>query len=96
MTAEVRAVIEQMGETVEDDRISVPALAVIGDAEGNGFVWIVDENEMTVHKRAVEVGPMTGSENIVILDGLASGDVIVVAGLTKLQDGMKVRLWEEQ
>jgi RND family efflux transporter MFP subunit len=96
MTAEARATIEQTDENLEEERLTIPALAVMGDAEGDAFVWLVDANDMTVHKRAVDVGPMTGSENIVVLNGLSSGDVIVVAGLTKLQDGMKVRLWEEQ
>jgi hypothetical protein len=38
---------------------------------------------------------MTGSDGILVLDGLTGGDQIVTSGIAKLQDGMKVRIWEE-
>jgi multidrug efflux pump subunit AcrA (membrane-fusion protein) len=38
---------------------------------------------------------MTGSANINILDGLLGGEKVVTAGLTKLREGMKVRIWAE-
>jgi RND family efflux transporter MFP subunit len=96
MTAEVRAVLSAMEGMVEDDRVTIPALAVIGGAEDEAFVWVVDSDKMTVHKQQVTVGPMTGTENIVVHNGLQTGEIIVIAGVTQLQDGMKVRLWEEQ
>jgi multidrug efflux pump subunit AcrA (membrane-fusion protein) len=50
---------------------------------------------MTVHKTMVTVGEMTGSDNILVRDGLTGGEQIVTSGITKLQEGMKVRIWEE-
>ena len=38
---------------------------------------------------------MTGSENINIVEGLQGGEQIAIAGVTKLQDGQKVRIWKE-
>ena len=96
MTAEVKIVITQVVQDVEVQTISIPAVAVLSDEDGDNFVYVVDKASMTVKKQIVEVGRMSGLEDILILDGLAGGETIVVAGLTKLRDGMRVRLWDEQ
>jgi multidrug efflux system membrane fusion protein len=94
MTASV--VISTSGEVREDRAILIPAIAVLADPSGKNYVWVVDPQDMTVHKRDVSVGQLTGSENINILEGLEGGEKIVVAGVLKLQDGMEVRLWDRQ
>ena len=94
MTATVTATLP--GEKATEGDILIPAIAVMGDPEGKDYVWVVDPKEMTVRKRDVRVGRIVGSADIKILEGLKGGETIVVAGVTKLQDGMKVRLWEEQ
>lgn len=96
MTAEVRIVITQIENEVELQTINIPAIAVMGDENGDEFVYVVNVQSMTVSKRVVTVGRMSGSADILILDGLEGGETVVVAGLTKLRDGMKVRLWDEQ
>jgi RND family efflux transporter MFP subunit len=78
-----------------DSSILIPAIAVVAKPDGSSFVWEVDAKDMTVHQRDVKVGPITGSENIRILEGLKGGEKIAVAGVLKLQEGMKVRLWEK-
>jgi len=76
--------------------ILVPAIAVL-DAPGNHpYVWVFDAKAGVVHKHEVKIGRLQGSSAIQILDGLNPGEQIVVAGVTKLQDGMKVRPWEKQ
>jgi RND family efflux transporter MFP subunit len=74
-------------------RILIPAIAVVADTDGKSHVWIVEEKELTVHKREVDVGWLSGSDNIVIQKGLKGGETIVVAGVLKLKEGMKVRVW---
>jgi len=76
-------------------RIVIPAIAVTEDSARQAFVWVLNEADMTVKKTAVRVGEMTGSDGIVILDGLRGGEKIVVSGVTKLQEGMKVSIWKE-
>ncbi len=76
--------------------ILIPAIAVVAKPDGTSYVWEVDSKEMTVHQRNVKVGAISGSEDIQIEDGLKGGETIVVAGVLKLQEGMKVRLWEQQ
>ncbi len=74
----------------------IPAIAVMAQPDGSGFVWIVDSENMTVHKQKVKIGRIEGSNNIEIFEGLEGGEKIVVAGVLKLQDGMRVRFWEKQ
>lgn len=74
-------------------RIVIPAVAVTLGNEKSAWVWQLDESDMTVRKTVVHPGEMTGTDSIVILDGLTPGTRIVTAGVTKLRDGMKVTIW---
>ena len=96
MTATAVVTISQTGDVIEPETISVPAIAVMGDERGAGFVWIVAEGDMTVHKRTVTIGAMSGSDEVTVLEGLAGGETIVVAGMSKLQEGMKVYIWKPE
>ncbi len=76
--------------------ILIPAIAVM-DAPGNEpYVWLLDKKTSTAHKVRVTVGRLEGSKNIFIKDGLKDGDVVIVAGIMQLEEGMKVRPWEKQ
>ena len=76
--------------------IIIPAIAVM-DAPGNEpFVWLLDMEQSTVHKTRVSIGRMEGSENIFIKEGLKGGETVIIAGITQLEEGMKVRPWEKQ
>ncbi len=98
MSGEVKIFVqrEESAKGEEASTFSVPAFAVMGDEKGGSYVWVLDPKEMTVHKREVKVGPIIGQDGIVILDGLEPGETIVTAGVTKLEEGMKVRAWKEQ
>lgn len=80
---------------VSDSSIIIPAIAVVAKPDGTSYVWEIDPKDMTVHQRDVKVGSITGSENIKIKEGLKGGEKIAVAGVLKLQEGMKVRFWEQ-
>ncbi len=76
--------------------IVIPALAVL-EAPGNkSYVWVYDPSAGVVHKRFVEIGELKESCCIKITQGLNPGEIVVVAGVTKLKEGMKVRPWEHQ
>jgi membrane fusion protein, multidrug efflux system len=75
--------------------LSVPVNAVAVDADGNFYVWIVDQKDMTVHKKLVEAGELR-DENMRVVLGLESGDCIVIAGVPYLEEGMKVRLFTNE
>jgi multidrug efflux pump subunit AcrA (membrane-fusion protein) len=53
-------------------------------------VWRYDPASGTVRRTRIGVGNVAGNE-VVVTDGLAAGDVIVVAGAHQLQEGQKVR-----
>ena len=79
-----------------DKQVLIPAIAVVAKPDGTSYVWVVDPKEMMVHSQNVNVGAVTGSKDVQILGGLKGGETIVVAGVLKLQEGMKVRLWDQQ
>ena len=91
MTASV--MITQKNSRRKKAAVIIPAIAVMGEPGKGTFVWIYDPKNMTVHKKQVKAWEMVGSANIEILDGLKGGETIVVAGVTKLQEGMKVKPW---
>ena len=82
-------------------RIIVPPNAVGEDRQGR-FAWIVspaDEGLGIVSRRSVEVGGLVGNgasgSAVEILDGVAEGDLVVTAGLSRLAEGQEVRVREE-
>jgi multidrug efflux pump subunit AcrA (membrane-fusion protein) len=97
MTAKVTAVFES-GSLTENisASIQVPAVAVVASDTGGAMVWVVDASDMTVHKRDVELGEVTGKDAIYITRGLSVGDRVAVAGVHKLREGMKVRLMDQE
>lgn len=81
--------------TTEDDeeRLIVPTIAVAEDQNGR-FVYIVKDTSNglgSVHRKNVSIGEFTG-EGIEILEGLEDGELIVTAGISKLSEGLTVKL----
>jgi len=76
----------------KDVEFVIPSAAVFPDEEGNQCVWVVHPTELSVHKRKVTVGNITGTDSIEITKGLTAGERIAVAAVHQLQEGMKIRL----
>lgn len=68
---------------------AIPELAAIGQGDER-FVYRV-ERDGTVKRAAVRIG-VRDNDRLEVVEGLALGDRIVVEGMVKLADGMKVRL----
>lgn len=69
------------------DAVTIPASAVQLGAKGS-FVYVVDGNG-TAHTRPVELGWNTST--LAVADkGVAPGEVVVIDGLDRLRDGIKV------
>ena len=90
MSATVTVNISTEDVTGLENAVQIPANAIVGGNDGGSYVWIVDEDSMTVSLSPVTPGQMSGS-TITVLDGLASGDRIAVSGVQHLAEGMKVR-----
>ena len=84
VTINIPSDIEGVGSALR-----IPANAIVGGDDGGSYVWKVDTATMTVSLSAVTPGQLSGSE-IVILEGLATGDRIAVSGVQHLADGMKI------
>ena len=67
--------------------LTIPYAALL-DEGGQPFVFVVERG--VAHRRDVSIGPASGDQ-IAILKGVGSGEVIVISGGTALEDGMKVR-----
>lgn len=70
--------------------VAIPLNAVAAGPDGTPRVWVVDPETDRVAARAVSVGPVQGSD-IIVLEGLRIGERIVTAGLGHLREGMWVR-----
>jgi RND family efflux transporter MFP subunit len=90
MTANVRVTVSG-GSPVTTDAASysIPANAVLADAEGNSTVWKVDPNSMTVSRAMIQLGDVSGNQ-VRVLAGLNPGDRIATSGVHKLREGMQV------
>ena len=69
--------------------LTIPFRSVFSKEE-QGYVWIVDEETMTVTSREVDVERIV-NEGAVIRGGLNEGDIIVTAGADFLVEGQKVK-----
>jgi membrane fusion protein, multidrug efflux system len=54
------------------------------------FVYLLNSQTSTVHKTAVKTKGVQG-DYVVVTDGIAPGDILVVAGVSFLRDGQKVK-----
>jgi RND family efflux transporter MFP subunit len=70
-------------------RTLVPISAVAKEATGEQVVWVLGPDQ-AVARRPVKLGAAAGGR-VEVVDGLAPGDRIAVAGVSFLREGMKVR-----
>ena len=89
MTATITAELKTE-DSAKTGQFAVPASAVFADEKGNPHVWVIDRDSMTPGKRAVKTGSLTG-DNILVLEGLKPGEMIITAGVDFIRENMKVR-----
>lgn len=90
MTATVVGI--RPAERVGGGEIPVPVSAVFADEAGVSHVWVVEPESMTIHCREVSLGELSGTDEVVIAEGLQIGEQIAISGVDQLREGMKVRL----
>jgi len=89
MAAEVMITFKSEGDR---QRYLVPPAAVSEDRLGR-FVYIVEPAEKgfgIVQKKPVEIGELT-PDGLEVLEGIRDGDYLVTAGISRIQDSLKVR-----
>jgi RND family efflux transporter MFP subunit len=95
MTGQVVMIDRDDDEQLEITEFAVPSFAVVADAEGAPYVWIVDPETMTASRRMVKIGRVAGKDQIWITEGVSEGERIAVAGVHHLEEGMQVRLMDQ-
>lgn len=68
----------------------VPITALATTPEGDSFVWVVDPASQAVAARPVTTGKMDGDQ-VTITDGLEAKTSIVIAGVSRLSEGLVIR-----
>ena len=69
--------------------------ATLPPAERPTFVWIVDEGDMTVKRRAVVTDEIT-ARGMRLKEGVEIGEWVVTAGVYSLVEGQKVRISKQR
>jgi multidrug efflux system membrane fusion protein len=77
-----------------DAPLVVPLTAIATDATADRFVWTVGADG-GISRQAVRTGDIRGGD-VVIRSGLKPGERIVIAGVSALREGMKVRPLDER
>ena len=66
------------------------ASALSSNERGDPYVWIVERPAMTVSRRSVTIGELSGDQ-VEILDGLQGTETVAISAAQNLRDGMVVR-----
>jgi multidrug efflux pump subunit AcrA (membrane-fusion protein) len=94
MAGEARAGDVEVPEHLLETGIEVPATAIFspdGEDPSKTFVWVVDEQTSTVHRR--EVTPVKLTERGgTLVKGVEPGERIATAGVHRLREGQQVRI----
>jgi len=92
MTAEVTFPLR--GENGQPGYLLPSQAFVMGKEPGRAFVFVYDTASSKVKKTPVR---MSGAQNnqVIVAEGLAAGDILVVGGLGFLSDGQQVRLMKQ-
>jgi RND family efflux transporter MFP subunit len=74
-----------------DNLFLIPVEAVMTDADGKRYVWVIDPSTQQAKKTQVTVGSLK-DKMIFVTQGLKAGDRIISAGMNQVVDGQKVRV----
>ncbi|MEE8522900.1 MAG: efflux RND transporter periplasmic adaptor subunit [Thermoanaerobaculia bacterium] len=80
------------------EHIYVPSVSVGEDREGR-FVFVLDAGDgeppaggiVTAKRRSIEIGDLT-QDGIEVLDGLVDGELVVTAGVRRIENGQQVKM----
>jgi membrane fusion protein, multidrug efflux system len=87
----------QFGSNNDAPRLLLPPAAVAEDRQGR-FVYVLERAETgyaLARRRPVQVGEID-ADGLEINEGVANGELVVTAGVSRLVDGQKVRLLDAE
>ncbi len=71
--------------------VAVAPQLVVQEADGASVVYVADAARKTAQRRRVVLGPVQGNQ-VVVSQGLAANDQVIVAGQQRLHDGQAIRI----
>ena len=74
------------------NEVSIPASAIF-QRDGQPAVWLVDTQHGTINATPIKIA-LVGDREVKVSAGLTNGQTIVSAGVQKLDEGVRVRVWE--
>lgn len=88
----IKVLIE--GDEVSRSFLTIPLTAIFTDAANikDKFVWLYNPATSTVSRRSVTTNGLIGTDRMIINDGLASGEMVVTAGVYQIEEGQRVSL----
>jgi RND family efflux transporter MFP subunit len=93
MSAEVSVVLSG-GEEVRGFLVPLTAIAP-GDEAARGYLFKYDVEARVVRKTPIRGGEGVSENFVEIVEGVAAGDIIAMAGVSFLRDGQRVKLLGE-
>ena len=91
MAASVRAV-GRLPVDAQEVGMNIPATALFNKGEGGGsYVFVVNEQSMTLEQRPVEIS-MLSESGVLVKSGIEAGEWLVIAGVHSVSDGQAVRI----
>ncbi|WP_416886749.1 efflux RND transporter periplasmic adaptor subunit [Marinospirillum sp.] len=88
------SVVVRSQAVLEQQELTLPASALQTQADGQVYVWIYQSDSRQVSRRTVRVGQLTG-ERVRLISGVEPGEQVVTSGASRLQEGMRVRPFEQ-
>jgi len=84
--------ISKLPEQAREVGMSIPATALFsGNDARESYVFIVNQSNMTLEKRQVELS-LLSSTGVLVKSGLQAGEWLVVAGVNSVAEGQEVRI----
>ena len=90
MAARVR-LVGRLPEQAREIGLSIPATAIFNKGDEGTYVYVVDESNMTLVQKPVEVGVLS-DRGVLIKSGLSAGEWLVIAGVHSVSEGQQVRI----
>lgn len=78
----------------QEEIFTIPISSVFNDKKGESYVWVILPSTSTLKKQKVKIGKLVG-DGVLVTQGLSPGQNIVAAGAEVVQEGMKVKPYEE-
>lgn len=70
--------------------VAIPLTAVYAPAQGGPYAWVVEDGR--VRQQRIVLGDIFGRDMVSVQQGLTQGEVVVTAGVYRLQDGERVKI----